>query len=157
MDFEDVFDELGVLPKPEGQLPEKVSDEDLQEWAVLKAIAKEAAENEMRKRRELIAKYFPVKAEGSVTRKTPMGLSVAVTFTVNRSIDKGILTAFTPQLEEAKVSLDAIIKNKPELVVSAYRTLTDAQRTLFDQVMTIKEGTPQITVTVPASMKKGKK
>lgn len=149
MNFEDVFDDLGVLPKAPATIPDLVPDDTVKAWLELKQAAKIANDAEMTARKAMVAAYFPPKNEGSMTRKTPSGLSVSVTFTINRTIEKGTLTALTPQFEEAEISLDALVRNKPELVVSEYRLLSDEQRMLFDQAMTIKEGTPQVEIKVP--------
>ena len=47
------------------------------------------------------------------------------------------------------VSLDELIKYKPELAVKEYRTLTAEELRVFDDVLVIRDGSPQLEIVKP--------
>jgi hypothetical protein len=121
----------------------------IDEWADLKARADKLKDEENVLRRAIANTFFSDKEEGSATMKLGDGRSLGATFKINRTVSAEELQVLTPAFHEVGIPVDGLIKWKPELVVSAYRKLTDAQRAEFDQVLTIKEGMPSLEIREP--------
>lgn len=47
------------------------------------------------------------------------------------------------------LKLGDMVKYKPELALRNYRTLTTEEAAVFDEVLTIKDGTPQLEIMIP--------
>jgi hypothetical protein len=134
-----------ALPTP----PETVTQAELNEWykacedlAVLKA-------RELELRNKIFRVRFPKPVEG--TNKSPLGDGwiINAKHIINRNVLKAELVTRTPELEKAGIVVADLIENKPELKLKAYRALNDEQRKLFDAVLEIKPGTPQMEIVKP--------
>lgn len=133
------------------QVPEdKVTEKDLAEWFKLAAELKALRASEMTMRKRIVKAFFPNPKEGSNKTTLSDGYVLEMTQPIERSIDVAALDALGEQLDEANVPTDALLKYKPSLVVSSYRNLTPEQLEVFDQVLTIKPGSPSgMKVTKP--------
>lgn len=89
-------------------------------------------------------------AEGTNSYDLPAGWVLKGKHTINRSVDVASLTQLTPLLREKGYAIDKLIRYKPELAITEYKKLTDAERCVFDQVLTIKNGSPGIEIVLPA-------
>lgn len=148
---------MGLLFNDDGSIAEdEVADvatvvpgDMIKEWLRLKVAKNEAEYAELTMRRAIIETFFAGQAEGSKTKKDTDGNSIGATIVVNRTIDKELLTVRAPQFAEQGIALDALIRYKPELVVGVYKKLSDQQRAVFDEVLTITDGTPQLKCEPP--------
>ena len=128
----------------------------LKEWdAVKKQIAplKEqldplvAQERAIRKQ---IVDAFEQKTEGS---KNEIGLANGYTLKMNyklkREIDEPALKNLYQELEEAKVPVEMLIKQKPQLELKIYRALTEEQKQVVDKALIIKEDSYTVEIIPP--------
>ena len=116
------------------------------EWQDLQEKVKAAVKTEMALRKEIFAELFPSPKEGVNTKVLQDGRTIKATHKITREVDEPALTSAWSALVEAKLPVDALIKTKPSLVLSAFRTLTDEQHMIFDACLTIKPGAPSIEI-----------
>lgn len=129
------------------------TQKDLEVWYALQAELTELKAKEMTLRKKLFAHFFPNPIEG--TNKVPMnaGWVMLSKYPITRTVDKGLLTTMTPQLREAGINVDDVIRWKPELAVTVYRKLTEEQIHLVDQCLEIKPGSPSLELVAPKEKK----
>ena len=104
-------------------------------------------------RPKLFRHFFPDPEEGTNTYVLPDGYQVKGIRTISREIDPGAWTALVPQFQEKKINAEALIKRKPELIISEYRKLTAEEIHLVDQALIIKDGMPSLEIKPPAKKK----
>lgn len=102
----------------------------------------------------VVSAYFPKgPAEGVNTIPLANGWALKVQGTVNRKIDPAMIAPVTNEFNEAypqsSTNFDDLLKYPPELVKSAYNVLTAEQRAIFDKVLIVTPGTPQVEVKMP--------
>lgn len=115
----------------------------LMEWEGQKGELAKAKSNEMSLRKAISNTLFPDGREG--TNKCFVDdVEVSAVLKTNRSVDKGRLSAYAEEFREYNINVDALITYKPELKVGEYRKLSDQQRAVFNQALTISEGAPDI-------------
>lgn len=133
----------------------EVTPADIQMWLVAKREKAVATHQESTLRHKLYKFFFPNATES--TQKAALGHDYFLKGKqdLNRSIDPGILQANGQKMVDAGINLGVLVKWKPELSLTAYRQLTDEQRKLFDECMTIKEGS--ITLDYVEPKEKGDK
>lgn len=79
----------------------------------------------------------------------PTGYVLKAQHVISRDIDEGALSVLMPKLTENKIPVDKLIKRKPSLAVGEYRKLTAEETQLFDQVLIVKPGSPQLEIVLP--------
>lgn len=99
---------------------------------------------EMEMRQKLFSSAFAMPKEGVNNFELMPNLIVKGTYKLNRTVDKSTLGATLKQLPSGYE--EALINWKPEVKVSAYKKLTDDQRLIFDQCLTIKPGSPTLAI-----------
>ena len=125
----------------------------LAQWREIKNQVGELAGREMELRKELFAHAFSKPTEGTNTKDLGAGWKLKGIYKISRTIDETALAATREKLAAIGVSLDPLVKFKPELVTSAYRPLSDATRSIFDQCLIIKPGAPMLDLVPPAEKK----
>lgn len=85
----------------------------------------------------------------------PTGYVLKAQHVISRDIDEAALSVLQPKLIENKIPVDKLIKRKPSLAVGEYRKLTKEETQLFDQVLIVKPGSPQLEIVLPK--KRGEK
>jgi hypothetical protein len=129
------------------------------EWFEAKKKLDYYKEEEINLRKTIFGRYFSEPKEG--TNKVPLndgsGAFLIGKYVINRQVDPGSLQALYA-LERADetvvlLPLDRLIKSKPELVVSEYRSLNANQRDFFDRCLIIKPGIPQLEIVVSKKKK----
>jgi hypothetical protein len=132
-----------------------VSNADIAEWYKMKEKLAKLKSAEALLRTKIFKGLFVNPDEG--TNTLPLndgtGAELKAQHVINRSVDEGALDAMKEVLREKKIPVGKLIRWKPELAVGEYRKLTDEERQLFDQVLIIKPGSPQLDVVVPKSAK----
>lgn len=135
-----------------------VTAADLATWYGLQKKLAEVKSAEALLRGRIFKHFFPVPVEGSKDNKHPLndgtGAILQATHVINRDVDAAQLDALReamfaegsnlPQLE-----LDKLIKWKPELVKSEYNKLSNDERAVFDRVLIVKPGSPQLEIKIP--------
>jgi hypothetical protein len=148
---------------PELEDIQAVTPAELAKWFLLKKqlATVKAAESLMRAR---IAKFFfPSPDEGTNNHplKDGTGAVLKLTHTIDRKVDEGELEALKAVLAEAEtdeksnlhgitLDFDKLIVWKPELKIAEYRKLSEAERQVFDRVLVVKPGSPQVDIKIPA-------
>lgn len=129
--------------------PVVVTQDEFNEWYNLQGQLATLKARESVLRAKIFQANFTDPREG--TNKVPLseGWILKATHVLNRTVDIAGFTAMRDELAAAAIPCDQIIKYKPELAISVYRTLTQEQMNLFDRVITIKPGTPQLEVVLP--------
>lgn len=137
------------------QIPaNSVSFDDIAQWEQAKKELGLLKAKEALLRMKVFRGCFPEPREG--TNKFPLGNDYVLkaTHVISREIDIAALTSSIVMLQENKIPTDSLISYTPKLVMSEYRTLTDEERNLFDRVLVVKEGSPQISIELPAKAAK---
>jgi hypothetical protein len=132
---------------------------DLFAWYEAQAELSKVKAREILLRKKLFKFHFPAPDEG--TNSLPLnplleaagipadGRVLKGGHVINREVDEASLKVLGPTFQEQGIAVADLIKWKPALSVSAYRELTAEQRTLFDQCLIIKDGSPTLEVVLP--------
>lgn len=100
--------------------------------------------------RKQIVDAFEHKQEGS---KNEIGLAngytLKMTYKLKREIDEPALKNLYQELEEAKVPVEMLIKQKPQLELKIYRALTEEQKQVVDKALIIKEDSALVEIIPP--------
>ncbi len=130
--------------------PNQVTEADLTAWFNAQAALNKAKAAELLLRLKIFGFYFPNPVEGTNTVELPAvgggPYALKATYPITRKVDPALLDVLTPTLRGQNIPVDSLIKRTPELVLSAYRTLTAEEAKLFDQCMDIKPGTPGMKI-----------
>lgn len=130
-----------------------VTMEDLVEWdkLVRKLAEVKAAEMELRTR---IAKtYFKNAKEGTNDHNLGAGWLLKMQRKIDRKVDIGNLQAMSAPDQlfwQNGINANELIEWEPKLKVKPYRALPEEKRKIFDQCLIIKDGAPQMSITLPA-------
>jgi hypothetical protein len=130
--------------------PNEVTVENLMEWYKLQEDIARLKSAEALLRMKIFKNFFPAPVEGTNTHILPDGYALKGVHKINRKILRPNLVVLEPTFREKNLPLDSLIKYEPELVLKEYRTLTKEQLNLFDQCMEIKDGMPDLKITLPA-------
>jgi hypothetical protein len=137
-------------------IPEReVTNEHLREWYTLKEQIEELRNKEVVLRQFVFAGLFPDPKEGTNTHPINDGTGAVVKgqHIINRAVQIEQLEELKKSLEAnnnlPQINLDKLIRWKPEVVTKEYRTLSDEERHMFDQVLVIKPGMPQLEICIP--------
>lgn len=152
------------------QIPEnEVTAADMAEWTKLQAELARIKAAEMLLRTKIYKKFFPSPDEGTNTVDLSDGWVIKGKRTIDRKIDlplfqmlaSGKRTATGETAEQSKfevygIKADELIQWEPKLVLKKYRELTAEQLALFDQCLTIKDGSPALEIVLSAAAAKAK-
>lgn len=127
---------------------ENIQD-DLKTWYNLQVQLADLKHKEMNLRLKLFGTFFKEPHEGTNNVPLDKGWVLQATYPISRSVDVASLATLQPVFRDAKLPVKDLIRYKPELSVGEYRKLSDEQRKLFDQVLIIKPGTPQLELVLP--------
>lgn len=108
------------------------------------------AESLLRKR--IFGHYFPAPEEG--VNKFPLndgtGFVIKGTRKIDRKVDEALLSLKFQELRDKNINPDVFLKRTYELKVSEYRKFTDEEIKLVDQILIIKDGSPELEIVKPA-------
>jgi hypothetical protein len=139
-------------------IPERtVTPELIAEWNDLQEQLGKLKAKEMLLRQAIYTGLFNDPKEGTNTYPLLQGWELKATRVIDRKIDLPVLQAIAGAdgpLHKAGIRADDYIKWTPELKIKEYRTLTAEQRAVFDQALTIKDGSPQLKLVLPAAAAK---
>ncbi len=125
----------------------------LKQWAEQKdklaTICEPIVAEEMRLRKLVFALAFPTPVEGTNDLDLPNGWKIKGTYKLDRKLDEAALPAVLETLRQQGVVADSLIRRKPEIDTKAYRALSDANRLIFEQAMTIKPASPTLELNPP--------
>jgi len=144
-------------------IPEReVTVEHLKEWYAVKEELDKLKNKEIVLRQFIVAGLFPDPQEGVNTYPINDGTGAVAkaTHVLNRTVQLEPLEELGKALETdnnlPKLDLNKLIKWKPEVALKEYRTLTDEERNLFDQILVIKPGMPGLEIMIPKKGSTGK-
>lgn len=139
-----------------------VTPAELAKWYNLKKQLADVKTAEILLRTRIFKFFFPTPEEGTNTHplKDGTGAELKAVHTIDRKVDEGELEALKAALAEAatddknnlhglEFDFDKLIVWKPELKIAEYRKLSEAQREVFDRVLTVKPGSPQVDIKIP--------
>lgn len=129
--------------------PPLVTAEEISEWYTLNAQLSALKEREMFLRKKICSAKFTQPREGTNNLPIENGYVMKMVHVVNRKLDIGQFELFRDTFESQKIPVNDIIENKPQLVVAQYKALTEEQRRLFDNCLTITDGSPQLSIVMP--------
>lgn len=141
-----------------------VTPQELSKWYLLKKQLGEVKSAEAMMRTRIAKFFFPTPDEGTNTHplKDGTGANLKMVHSIDRKVDEGELAALDEALAIAQndptnnlhtfskeIDLTKLIVWKPELKIAEYRKLTEAQRQVFDRILVVKPGMPQLDITIP--------
>lgn len=112
-------------------------------------ICKPLVDEEMALRKQVFAEFFPTPEEGVNDHKLTGGFVLKGTHKIERKVDEAMLSAKEGELIKAGIPMNELIEMKPKLATKEYRKLSAEQRKLFEQVLDIKIGAPQMEIVKP--------
>ncbi|AVJ51807.1 hypothetical protein Vid5_gp52 [Pantoea phage vB_PagS_Vid5] len=129
------------------QVPEdKVTMEDLVAWYNLKQELQSVQARERAMRDRITRHFFPTITEG--TNKTIFeGSEIKAVQSYTRDIDPAVYAAVTKDLYDLGVDTSELVSFKPSLVTAAYRKLQGNALAIFNQCVSTKPGSVQLTIT----------
>lgn len=133
-----------LIPQP------AVTTNTLAEWFNAKKELAALKSKEALLRSSIVKHFFPTLVEGTNKQFDDelLGSNFRIVAKVpyTREVDAGILEALVPQMREKKIPVEKLFRWKPEIELKEYRKLTEEERHLVDQCLTIKEGSPQVAI-----------
>jgi hypothetical protein len=136
------------------EIPEnEVTMADVHLWYEMQEQLAKLKVNEMLLRKRIVAKFFPTPKEGVNSHPLEAGWVMKADCGIDRKIEEAVLTTLKPAFKEAKISVDKLVRWKPELAVKEYRALNEEQRHLFDQALIIKPSSPQLEIVLPKAQR----
>lgn len=158
------FPTFGAFEKPQPKelemalIPEDVvTTADMVEWNRLKTEMAKMKPAEMLLRTKIYRFFFKTPVEGTNKHDLEAGWVLKAGRVIDRKVDLPVLQAISAEngpLHMVGVRAADLIEWEPKLKLSAYRLLTEEQRDVFDQCLTIKDGSPSLEIVLPAAAKK---
>jgi hypothetical protein len=140
---------LQMNPITEKELTAEEKLAELTLWFEVKAQLDRVKAQELELRNRIAKSHFPAPVEGTNTANLTDGWVLKMKYPLNRKLDEPQFLAMREALIEQGVRTDELVVYKPDLSVSAYRTLTAEQMHFFDQCLTITPGTPSLEIVKP--------
>lgn len=143
----------------------KATQQDIDEWWKAKQQLDKWKGVEAMARRRIFGDFFPTPVEGTNTHILENEWQLKGIRNITRDVDSGALTVFMQPMEidgvrqnfnifeQHNINTAKVFRYKPELVLGEYRDLTDEQKQIVDQVLTIKDGMPGLEVKPPSNRK----
>ena len=110
---------------------------------------KETIVQEMQLRKAIFARVFPAPTEGTNKADLTDGWVIKATYKIDRKFDEAALPAVLEALKPLNVAVDSLVRYKPELVITFYKALPVAAKTLLDQALTSKPASPTLELVPP--------
>lgn len=135
-------------------VPENVATvSDMIRWAELTEQLKKLKVEEMFLRKKIFGTYFKDPVEGTNSYPLENGYVLKGKRTIDRTVDEALFVALRSTMQ-GKVPLDDLVQFKPSLNLRCYRQLTEEELAVFDQCLTIKDGSPSLEIVLPAATKR---
>lgn len=119
----------------------------LMAWREIAEILKSFKVVESQLRTEMVAHFFPNPKEGTTNYALGNDWKVTCKQPITRKCDEAVFDAVFKELPRGFKG--QLIKFKPELVVSAYRKLSDEHKAIFDEALIISNGSAALEVKAP--------
>lgn len=117
-------------------------------WRIAKLRLAIAKKEEMRWRILIATQLFPEVETGTNWYKDEVKLIAKENYTLdkNEALLKDTLTNLWNQFPDERNAITALVEWKPSFVETIYRTLSEAAKSVFAAVLTIKEATPAVSL-----------
>lgn len=128
-------------------LPEDfLTQAELDEWYKLRNRLAKIKSEEALLRGKVFRCMFPNPVEGTNHVALSEGFELKAVYPIARKVQEDLLSARVGELRAAGIKLDDVVVYKPEVAITEYRKLTDDQMKLFDSILEIKPGSPQLSI-----------
>lgn len=169
-----------MSPVPAHQLTNPLQT--LADWEAARTQLAALKQHEHLLRMAVFNHFFPSPKEGTNTHVLPTQWQVKAKYPITRDVDQDVLDgvkrtvvgqltpeqrllyginpavpAETPFFEALLLDIDTLVRYKPELQTTAYRTLTAEQARAVELFLTTKPGSPQVEIVEPAKPRGGAK
>lgn len=125
----------------------------LEEWRLLVtylATVKPNIDREKELRAQIVAGFFPKPKEGVNDLKLDENWLLKATCKIDRKINIETFKTVSDQLlKEHKINSETLVKQDPVLIIKNYKALTEGQKRVFDQTLTIKPASPTLVLIPP--------
>ena len=118
------------------------ANSDLWHWYEIQQQIKHLQAQETLLRERMFRYFFLNPKEGTTTIELHGDYKLKGEFRLNRKLDEAALAARRSEFENHGISVDSVVRYKPDLVLSEYRKLPQKQRLLFEEVITTTPGLP---------------
>jgi len=115
------------------------------EWSQISEWLKKGKAREMELRKELVSLFVKKPVEGT-NNVQGEGYAVKVSHKITRTLDEAALDAVMPQLPEDFRVIGNLISYKPSFSLDVYRAMSDENKKIFEQALTIKDGSPELEI-----------
>jgi hypothetical protein len=126
-----------------------ITQEDLNMWDELNKQIGKLKAAEMLLRMKIFHTLFPTPVEGTNSLPLTEGWVIKAKYPISRKVLADVALTAAAHLREAGIRFDELVIYKPELAVGEYRKLTAEQCVLFDQILEVKPGSPQLEIVLP--------
>lgn len=134
---------LNVLVKEE---LEKVKTENLvKSWVMAKEVLDTVKAIEMELRKAIVSEQFADAKIGSSKADSSLG-QLTLTKGLSYKVGEAELSQLLTKFEEEFIDVGTLFKVKHELSLKEYKSLTDEQRNLVDECLTITEKAPELKI-----------
>lgn len=120
-------------------------------WFTLAKELKSLKVKEILTRKKIYADTFPGQIEGTQSVDLPDDYVLKGVLPYTREVDQAAMENGKEDMRKAGINPDDVFKYKPSLVKAKYNQLSDDQRALVDGYLTIKPGTPTLSIELPAN------
>jgi hypothetical protein len=127
--------------------------EKMSKWQAAAATMAAAKETEMELRKELFAELFTTPVEGTNYVPLAGGWKAKGEYKLTRKLDIAQLQGMRARLQSIDVSIDTLVRYKPELDITAYRGLTPATLAVFNDMVTTTPAAPTLELVPPKVVK----
>lgn len=139
------------MTTPTEQTPDMMTTEQLTTdwWAASQALDALKV-RELALRVELFKRQFPSPVEGSAENKVPLGggYILQADHKINRNVDEAVVSALMKG-DNTRPLAEKVFRYKPELVLKAFRDLSDEEKKIVADAVTEKPGTPALKIVLP--------
>jgi len=119
----------------------------MKEREQIRSWLKDGKSREMELRKELVSLFVPKPVEGT-NNVQGVGFALKVTHKIERALDEAALDAVMAQFPENSPHrlVGNLISYKPTFNLAYYRSMSAEDRKIFDQALTIKDGSPELEI-----------
>lgn len=139
------------MTTPAEQTPDMMTTEQLTtEWWAASQALDTLKVRELALRVELFKRQFPSPVEGSAENKVPLGggYILQADHKINRNVDEAVVSALMKG-DNTRPLAEKVFRYKPELVLKAFRDLSDEEKKIVADAVTEKPGTPALKIVLP--------
>jgi hypothetical protein len=139
------------MTTPAEQTPDMMTTEQLPtEWWAASQALDALKVRELAMRNELFKRQFPNPVEGSAENKVPLGEGwiLQADHKINRNVDEAVVSALMKG-DNTRPLAEKVFRYKPELVLKAFRDLSDEEKKIVADAVTEKPGTPALKIVLP--------